>query len=150
MKITTQIHIDVPKEKVWKIVTDIDNAVERITAITEIEVLENPENKFSIGYKWKETRIMFGKEATEIMWVTDLVENDHYKTRAESHGAIYVSTISVEDENGGTKLSMGFDGQAQTFGAKIMSAIFGTLFKGATKKAIHKDLEDIKKLAESK
>jgi len=44
-----------------------------------IEVLEKPDAGF-VGFKWKETRKMFGKEATEIMWITDSVENEYFST----------------------------------------------------------------------
>lgn len=39
-----------------------------------------------VGLKWRETRMLFGKEATAEKWITDAVENECYKTRAESDG----------------------------------------------------------------
>jgi hypothetical protein len=44
---------------------------------------------------------------------------------------------------------MEFTGQPQTFGAKIMGALMGSMMKNATKKALMKDLEDIKRAAEA-
>ncbi len=147
MKIKTEITINAPKEKIWKVVTDFENSVNNISAIEKIEVLERPESGL-VGFKWRETRIMFGKSATEVMWITDAVENEYYNTRAESHGSVYISTIAIAEQNGQSVLSMGFDGQPQTFGARVMGAIFGFMFKNATRKAIHKDLEDIKAVVE--
>lgn len=148
MEVKTQIKIDAPKEKVWQVISDIENAVNNIEAIEEIEILEKPENGL-IGLKWREVRTMFGKKATEVMWITHSEENHFYQTRAESHGSVYVSRVSVEDHDGSTLLTMGFKGEAQTFMAKLMSGLLGSMFKNATIKALNKDLEDIKTLAES-
>ena len=87
MEVSTSIEISKPKENAWKAITDIENSPGRISNIISIDVLVQPEDGF-VGFKWKETRKMFGKEATEVMWVTDSVENDYYVTRAESHGSV--------------------------------------------------------------
>lgn len=148
MHISTSIDIHAPKEDVWKVITDMESAPERIEAIQSVEILERPEHGLA-GLKWTETRTLFGKQASETMWVTEAETNSFYKTRAESHGAIYLSTISVEENDGVTTLSMQFGGKPVTFGAKLMSGLMGWMFKGATKKALVKDLEDIKKVVES-
>lgn len=147
MELKAQVFIEAPKEKVWGIITNIEGSAENISAIQNIQVLENPSDGL-VGFKWTETRIMFGKSATETMWITDVKENDFYQTRAESHGAIYISKLMVTERNDGTILTMSFNGEAQTFMAKLMSATLGALFKNATKKALLKDLEDIKAVAE--
>lgn len=147
MELKTHIQINASKEKVWSIISDIENSKENISAIENIEILEPPTNGL-LGLKWQETRTMFGKQATEIMWITDSSENEFYQTRAESHGAIYISRLWLEEGNNGTLLSMSFDGTPVTFGAKFMSTVLGWMFKGATKRALQKDLEDIKNAAE--
>ncbi|MBT8050226.1 MAG: SRPBCC family protein [Gammaproteobacteria bacterium] len=143
MKVSTSIEISKPKEDVWKVITDIENCQGRISSILAIEVLEKPEAGF-VGFKWKETRKMFGKEATEIMWVTDSVENEYYSTRAESHGSVYVSQLSLAEANGVTTLTFSFSGEAQTLVAKVLSALMGFMIKGSMKKELQKDLQDIK------
>jgi len=147
MKVSTSIDIAKPKEKVWKVITDIENAVGRISSIIDIDVLEKPESGF-VGFKWKETRKMFGKEATEVMWVTDSVENEYYSTRAESHGSIYISRLSLTESDGITTLTMSFSGEAQSILAKILSTLMGFLIKGSMAKELQKDLVDIKKFVE--
>jgi hypothetical protein len=93
---------------------------------------------------------MFGRTATEVMWITDAVENQSYKTRAESHGAIYVATLEISDKGENVGLSMNFEGTPQTFGAKLMSALTSGMFKKATEEALMKDLIDIKAKVENK
>jgi hypothetical protein len=87
---------------------------------------------------------MFGKTATEVMWITDVVENESYDVRAESHGSIYESTVSIAEEGGARILRMEFGARPQNFMARLMSATMGWMFKGATEKALLKDLEDLK------
>ena len=147
MKLELKIPVNASPEAIWKVISDIENATENITAIESIEVLEKPTDGL-VGLKWVETRKMFGKSATETMWITESVENSHYQTRAESHGAIYISRMFIDQEGDQVFVGMSFDGQPQKFGAKVMMWLMGWMFKGATKKALRKDLEDIKGVAE--
>ena len=148
MIVDSQVAINAPKEDVWRAITDIDGAAERISGLEKVEVLERPESGLVVGFKWRETRTMFGKTATEVMWITDAVENEYYKTRAESHGCVYLSTLAIAEENGRSTLTMTFEGQAQSIVAKVFSCLMGFMMKGAIKKALAKDLQDIKAAVE--
>ena len=66
--IVVSVDIDVPIDRVFSIATDLQNAPERIGGITKLEVLTD--GPFGLGTRWRETRVMFGREATEVMWVT--------------------------------------------------------------------------------
>ncbi|MCP5006996.1 MAG: SRPBCC family protein [Planctomycetes bacterium] len=147
MIIKAQISINGSKEEVWEVITDIENSQSTITGIEKIEVLEKPTNGL-VGLKWQETRTLFGKTATEIMWITDAKEKELYSTRAESHGAVYITNLVLSDQDHGTRLTIEFKGIPQTFGAKLMSVIMGFFFKSATKKALMQDLVDIKAVIE--
>lgn len=143
MQLSTSIEIDRPAEQVWAAICDIENCVNFISAIENIEVLEKPDDGF-VGFKWLETRIMFGKEATETMWITHATQNEYYQTRAENHGAVYISKMIIDDLGEKSRLTMSFEGEAQSMFAKIMSALMSFMIKGSMKKAIYKDLQDIK------
>ncbi|MFC1795824.1 hypothetical protein ACFL1V_01820 [Pseudomonadota bacterium] len=91
---------------------------------------------------------MFGKEATETMWVTDSVENEYYSTRAASHGSVYVSRLSLTESARKTTLTMSFSSEARSWVAKILSTLMGVFIKGAIEKELQKDLVDIKKYVE--
>ena len=149
MELQEGILIDASKELIWNLITDIENSTEMISGIEEIEILEKPKDGL-IGLKWEETRIMFGKSATEIMWITEAELNHYYQTRAESHGSVYISRLSLERAGENTKLTMSFTGEAQTFFVEIMSVCMGFMIKGSMKKALLKDLNDIKNHLESK
>ena len=147
MALEVEVTIEGPKEDVWNVITDIENAPDAITGIEKIEILEKPSDGL-VGLKWQETRTLFGRTATEIMWITDAVENEMYKTRAESHGAVYITSLVVSNQDAKTRLTMEFDAAPQTLSAKVMAAITSIFFKKATKKALMQDLIDIKAAVE--
>lgn len=143
-----QVKIDGSREDIWKTITDIENAADRISGIEEVEILEQPEQGL-VGLKWKETRTMFGKTATEVMWITDVVDGESYDVRAESHGSVYKSKLSIAEEGDSHILTFDFGAEAQSFVVKVMSVLMGVFFKGATKKALRQDLDDIKAAVEA-
>lgn len=148
MKVEAKVSINGTKEQIWQAITDIENSVNTIKAIEEIEILEKPASGF-VGLKWRETRTMFGQSATEVMWITDAKENEYYQTRAENHGAIYISKLKIEEQGDENSLSMGFEGEPQSMFAKIMAFVTGFIFKNATQKALKEDLENIKAFVEN-
>ena len=149
MKVSVDIAIAKPKEIVWSVITDIQNCSNIISAIVALEVLHQPDNGL-VGLKWKETRLMFGKESSETMWITEAVENEFYCTRAESHGSVYLTRLSLAESGNNTLLTMSFTAEAQSLVVKIISACMGIFIKSSMEKALQKDLDDIKNYLESK
>ncbi len=93
MIVEAQVTINGSKAAIWTAITDIANASETISGIENIEVLERPANGL-VGLKWRETRMLFGKTATAEKWITDAAEKKSYKTRAESDGFVFLSTMA--------------------------------------------------------
>ena len=120
MIVEAQITINGSKEAIWDVITDIESAAETVSGIDKVEILEEPKNGL-VGLKWRETRTVFGKTATEEMWITEAVENEFYKSRAESNGFVYISTRRIIEQSGGNSLTMTHDSQPQSFMAKLMS-----------------------------
>jgi uncharacterized membrane protein len=147
MVIKEQVEIEAPKEAIWQVITDIENSVNNITGIEKVEILEQPAEGL-VGLKWRETRTLFSSTATEVMWITEAVENEFYQTRAESHGAVYISRLYIAESDGKNFLAMEFQSRPQTFGAKLMGALMGWMMKGSTAKALQQDLQDIKAVVE--
>ena len=147
MIVEVQVVINGSKEAIWATMTDIENASAFITGIDKIEVLEKPARGL-VGLKWRETRMLFGKPATADKWITDAAENEFYKTRAESDGFIFLSTMRLSEGSDGTTLTSHHDSQPQTVVTRLMSIPMGLLFKGVAKKALLQDLSDIKSSVE--
>lgn len=139
--------VEASPQRVFDVITDLPGAAERISAIKSLEVLTDGE--FGVGTRFRETRVMFGKEATEEMEVIAMVPGERYTTEAESCGCRYESVMSVVPDGNGARLTMSFDGTPLTFFGKIMSAVMWPMLKGAMRKAVSADLADIKKAAEA-
>lgn len=146
MTITVSEEINASREQVWRLITDIDSWKDTITGIETVEVLSRPEAGV-VGLKWKETRTMFGKQADETMWITAAEPYGWYETRAENHGAIYNTRLSLDGNDDKTTLTMRFSATPTTFVSKLMSAM-SFMFNGTLRKMMQKDLGDIREVAE--
>ena len=147
MMVTEVIEINQSKDAVWKAISDIENCERIITSILKVNILNKPASGI-VGLKWEETREMFGKEASETIWITDSETNEYYSTRAESHGSVYITKLSLTADDNGTLLTMSFNGIPQSFIAKIVSFLMGPLIRNSIKKVLIKDLADIKAYVE--
>ena len=146
MIVEVQVNIKGSRSAVWEAITNIENAAKFINGIEKIEVIEKPANGL-VGLKWRETRMYFGKPATVEIWITDAAENEFYKTRAESDGFVFLSTMSISESSDGITLTSAHDYKPQSAVAKLKS-ISMFLFKGMIKKILLQDLKDIKTAVE--
>ena len=147
MIVEAKIEIAGSRTAVWARITDIVNAKEFITGIEGIEVVERPSDGFT-GFRWRETRMYFGKPATVEKWVTDSAENEFYETKAEMDGFVFVTTMRVsENSSGGTTLTSSHDSIPQGLVSRIKSLPM-FLFKGVIRKALMQDLNDVKAAVE--
>ena len=148
MIVEAQVTINGSKAAIWAAITDIANASKIVSGIEKIEVLEKPATGL-VGLKWRETRMLFGKPADADKWITDAAENEFYKTRAESDGFVFLSTMSISESGGGVTLASSHDSQPQGIVSRLKSLPM-FLFKGVVKKALLQDLNDIKSAIEKK
>lgn len=146
MNITVTEAIKAPIERVFDALSDIAHADERITGITKLDILS--EIKSGKGVRWRETRMMFGKEATEEMEITEISPPNSYKVEAASHGMKYVSVFRFRalDPNN-TEVTMVFTGTPTSLSGKLMTPLF-LLFQGTARKALRKDILDCKAFIE--
>ena len=149
MLVEVQVTINGSKAAIWSAIADIEHASKIISGIDAVEVVAKPATGL-VGLRWRETRMLFGKPATAEKWITDAAENEFYTTRAESHGFIFMSTMSIRESGGGFTLTSVHDSQPQTIVARLQSIPMGLLFKGVAKKALLQDLNDIKTAVERK
>jgi hypothetical protein len=148
MIVEAQVTINGSKGAIWAAITNIENASKTISGIDKIEILEQPANGL-VGLRWRETRMYFGKPATVEKRITEAAENEFYKTRAESDGFVFLSTMNISESSGGIMLTSSHDSMPQGIVAKLKS-IPMPLFKGVVKKALLQDLNDIKTAVEQK
>lgn len=144
--VEVQTTIAAPPERVFAVATDLENIVENVSGIDSVEILSD--GPFGEGTRWRETRTLYGKQATEEMWVTGFDPPRSYVVEAESHGAHYRTEITFTPEGEGTRVMFVFGARPVTFVARLFSVFSGMMMKGV-KKALAQDLEDLKRVAES-
>lgn len=128
--------------RVWEVLTDLGGMDRMLSGVTKVEVLT--EGGFGVGTRWRETRRMFGKDATEEMWVTVSEPPERYVVEAESHGSRYVSQwVLRADGPESTTILMTFSAESTGAVAGILARLMGPIGARAVRKAVAKDLDDI-------
>jgi hypothetical protein len=148
MTVEASITIHATKAAVWAATTEIARFAELLSGVEKIEVIEKPATGL-VGLKWKETRILFGKPATVEKWITEAKERDHYTTRAEQDGFVFITTNRLSGSDGSVTLTGIHETRPQGFAAKL-KALPMVFFKGVIRKAILQDLNDIKAAVEQR
>jgi len=146
MKIQARCRIAAPKSRVFEAFSDLENLAKNVTAITKIELLST--GKIGVGSKFKETRVMFGKESSEIMEITQFVPHTNFREEARSSGMHYITDWSFSEKEGITTVTINFTGKATSIPGRIMNLIF-SFMTGSMKKAFLSDMEDLKRVLES-
>lgn len=138
------------QEVVWAAITDLRGMERVLSGVSKVEVLTPGE--FRVGTRWRETRRMFGKDATEEMWVTVCEPPERYVVEAESHGSRYVSEWGLRgvDDGAATVVSMRFTAVTTGGGlAGLLAKVLGGLGGRAVRRAIAKDLDDVASAVEA-
>jgi uncharacterized protein YndB with AHSA1/START domain len=135
--------IDAPRPQVFRALTDLEAAREWMPDLEEIEVLSDTAD--GEGLRWRETRTMFGREASEVMEVTAYEPNEHLHvfadgTEGSSGRGKYDFDYRLTETEGGTHVTL--DAEITDMG--FFMGLIGKLMKGTFKKAIQKDLNAMK------
>ena len=144
--ITHEVRIDAPLSRVFQVYTDLGKAAERIQGIRRLELLTP--GPVQEGTRFRETRVMFGKESTETMEIADLRPERSYSVKAESCGARYLTTFSFEPDEGRTKVRVEFGATPVSFFAKLMAPMMGFMSKSVSK-CLEADCADLKAVCEA-
>ena len=145
MKVKANCTINARKVEVFNAFSDLKNLENNVRAIKSIE-LWTP-GVVGIGSSFKETRVMFGKESSETMEITQFSPPDYFKEEAQSNGMHYVTEWRFTDEGNKTTVSIDFSGTATTLTAKLLNVLFSFMV-GGMKKAFLADMDDLKKMLE--
>ncbi|WP_077624395.1 SRPBCC family protein [Sediminibacillus massiliensis] len=141
--------MQVPKQKAYEGLLDLDSAKQWMQGLVRIERLD--EGAIDEGSEWKETRKIFGKEATEHFEVQELREPDKIVLRCDGTKGTtgkgeYVFTYTLVSTTDQTEVTL--DGEIN--GLTGLSKMFGKMMAGTFKKACAKDLDALKGYLEKK
>jgi len=146
---TVDTVIDAPVEFVWNHASDLRGWPETMSAITKVEVLTD--GPIGVGTVFQETRVMFGREATEEMTISKFDAPHRMGFDAMSSGTKYYSEMRFEPVEGGkTRAVVEFNAEPQSMVAKVLGAVLAPMMKGSMCKAIEGDLADCKAAVEAR
>ncbi len=134
--------IRAPVSRVFHMASDLANAPDWSSQIRRIEMLTN--GPPGVGTRFRETRVMFGKEATEEMEITGFQRDREYTLECDSCGCHYTTVLSFREEAGGTRVTMKFGAVAQTLFARVMGFLMAPMMKGMLARCLKQDLADLK------
>lgn len=140
--ITVTRHIEAAPDVVFDRASDFRNAPDVIPAIIRVEVLTD--GPIRVGTKFRETRMMFKREATETMEVLEFERPHRYVLGAENCGCRYRMDFRFAPGGRGTDVTMQFDAQPLTLFARMMSVLMKPMMKSMVR-MVEKDLDDLKK-----
>lgn len=150
MEITVSRDIAAPPASVWEVITNVDRYADVLSGVQRVERLDDGTG-FGVGTRWRETRTMFGREATEEMEVAAVDPGTGYTVVADSRGTVYTSGFHLEDAGEGrSRLTMTFGAAPSGLVAKVLSATVGRLFVRTTRKLLQQDLDEVGAAAEAR
>jgi carbon monoxide dehydrogenase subunit G len=137
------------RDRIWSTVTDLEAAPTTLSGVDRVERLDGGDG-FGVGTRWRETRTMFGRQATEEMEVTAVDPPSGYTVVAEHGSTTYTSVIGIEERGPGRcELRMTFGAVTTGTVGRVLAATLGRAAAGATRKALRRDLDDIATRAEA-
>ena len=138
-------NVKAPLEKVFSVYSDFANAPERVEGITRLEILTD--DPFGKGTRFRETRMMFGRESTEEMEVTEFEPNQKYTVEAYSCGAHFQTIFRFRPDGDSTDVEVELNTRNISLLAKLMSPL-GFLMAGSMKKLFMSDVDQLKQYCE--
>jgi uncharacterized protein YndB with AHSA1/START domain len=145
MQVRVQSVIAAPPETVFAVATEIARWPEFIAAIERVEVLTP--GPVAVGTRFRETRTMFGRSATEEMTVAEIDPPLRLVLTAHNHGTAYRAEHLFAPQGAGTSLTLTFDGRPQSLPARLFAPI-GYLMLGTVRRQLASDLADLGREAE--
>ena len=140
-KMVTRV-INAPRERVFDVVAHIEHFSKAVPHITSVEYVTD--KRRGVGTRFRETRILRGRQATTELEVTEYVENERIRLVADEGGTIWDTTFTVADSGAGTTLDMVMDAKAYKLHARIVNL----LVKPMIGKAIDGDMDAVKAYCE--
>lgn len=140
--ITTMRRIDAPLETVFQTVADIRNFSKAAPDITNVEFLT--EQQSGVGTRFRETRMMNGREAQTELEVTEFVENDRIRLVSDAGGTVWDTVFAVKPVGNSTELTMAMEIRPYRWLAKL----FMPLIRGTVVKGVERDLDCVKDYCE--
>lgn len=139
--------IQVSQEIAFKSLLDLDAARHWMQGLVRMERLDD--GPMRVGSRWKETRKMFGKEATEHFEVVEIEEPEKIVLRVDGTKGTtgkgeYIFTYRITSSGEYSEITL----HGEINGLTGLTKLFGKMMAGSFKKACEKDLDALKNYLE--
>ncbi|MYH48229.1 MAG: hypothetical protein F4151_01535 [Gammaproteobacteria bacterium] len=135
--------IAAPANKVFAAVADVRHFSRAVEHIERVEFLSD--TRTGLGTRFRETRVMRGREATVELEITEFAPPERVRFLSEAGGVKWDTVFTVvagRDRN--TRLMLVMEATPLTFPARLMVP----LMKGMVRKAIAADMDAVKAYCE--
>ena len=125
-------------DRVFEVVAHVDNFKEAIPHIVEVEFLTDVTR--GVGTRFRETRLMRGREATTELEVTEYVPSERVRLVSDAGGTIWDSVFTLSPDGEGTRLNLTMEARPYRWPARLSVPIIG----GMLRKALQADMDAVK------
>jgi uncharacterized protein YndB with AHSA1/START domain len=141
--------IDAPLETVFEAAIDLERAAEHIRGIEKIELVTTLPVR--VGTRWRETRKVMGRQDMQTLEVTAFNPPHSYTVGCDSCGSYFETTFRFEPAAGNsTDVMLDVRCEARSLLARLLSPIGNLMFGRVMRNCLDDDLDDIRRVAESK
>lgn len=134
--------IDAPADRVFETVAHIENFQRAVPHITNVEFLT--ESHTGIGTRFRETRLMRGREVTTELEVTEYEPNQRVRLVSDAGGTVWDTMFTVRDNDGESVVSLLMDARPHKLTARVMNRVISRMIR----KGIEGDLDGVKAYCE--
>ncbi|MFG0258271.1 MAG: SRPBCC family protein [Phycisphaerales bacterium JB043] len=140
-------HYKAPRQRVFDVFMDLESMADTLEGVTRVEVLtDGPVGK---GTRWRETRMIMGKERTEELAITEVRAPESYDVECDSCGCLMKCRFTFEEQDGGTTMRMTMQNEPYTLFARIVTPLMMPLMRKQMHKCMDKDFEDVRAVLEN-
>ncbi len=130
-------------ERVWRELSNVEDAAEILSGVSAIEMLSEP--PYAVDTRWRETRRSFGTNPTTEKRVVVVEPLRRTVIVAESSGTHFTTTFALQPDGEGTLLTMEFtaDNVTSSRWFTLLWRLFGVGGMRAARNSLQRDLDDI-------
>lgn len=161
--LTLDRYVTAPPAVVWDVITDLEGTTRSLPGVVAVERLsDDGPGAYAPGTRWRETRRMFGQDATEEMVVAEVEPQRRTVIHAEHGATRYVTGFELVPAGNGaaadaTLLRFRFAAEPapgasgwRARAAKAAGALTAPLGVAATRGAMHTELRQLALIAEER
>ena len=141
-RLETTRTIRAPLDLVFQTISDVRNFSKAVPHIVRIEFLSD--QKAGVGTRFRETRLMNGKEQAVELEVAEFVENSRVRMLSDAGGTLWDSVFTVEQHGEDVLMRLVMTAKPHHLPARMMN----WLIWGFVSKGVHADMDSVKHYCE--